>query len=581
MKGASHGLRTAFPPRSRAGPLRRRLRPPPRRLREKDWDRTSGTPISSRARPGFRELRDQIIARARPAAGERVLDVGTGTGLLALPLAQRCAGVWAIDISPAMVEHLRWVVVGRRLDQPLPARGLGGQPAARGRVGRPRRLQLLLPPPRRGRQAAQPEEVYRVLAPGGRLVFGDMMFGWSPVAGRNRASSSPRCASMARRGPAGLARIARNGFKVMTRPASARRRPSGGAGRSRTPASPGLGRVPAARGRDRGGQQAAMSAARAGVRPAGRTILRRRLSAVALLVAAAAVLRGGARRSAAARTRPGAPRRPAVVRARARRPGAGERPRSAPSPGRGRGRRCWRRCRRGAPSHERRGDDPPRVDRSRRRGGDRGRGPRRRRHRDRPRAPGRRQHRGAAGQAGAAGQLRDRLAGDAARLSRQAHRPARAAAPRRPQPAARPDRSPPTARRSGATRAGASSAAPTAAARRAASASTRARSGPSPARRRRAARPDRRPSPRPSTGRSSAATRCWPGSPSRPARTRPGRPPAGRDRAHQLGRARARPHRRRAGRVRVNEPLAGVRVTWSKEEFESTWRALGSRALAA
>ncbi len=33
--------------------------------------------------------------------------------------------------------------------------------------------------------------------------------------------------------------------------------------------------------------------------------------------------------------------------------------------------------------------------------------------------------------------------------------------------------------------------------------------------------------------------------------------------------------------VRVNEPLAGTRVTWSKEEFESMWRALGSRALAA
>ena len=34
-------------------------------------------------------------------------------------------------------------------------------------------------------------------------------------------------------------------------------------------------------------------------------------------------------------------------------------------------------------------------------------------------------------------------------------------------------------------------------------------------------------------------------------------------------------------RVRVNEPLAGVRETWSREEFESAWRALGSRALAA
>lgn len=33
--------------------------------------------------------------------------------------------------------------------------------------------------------------------------------------------------------------------------------------------------------------------------------------------------------------------------------------------------------------------------------------------------------------------------------------------------------------------------------------------------------------------------------------------------------------------VRVNEPLAGTRVTWSREEFETKWQALGSRALAA
>jgi hypothetical protein len=25
------------------------------------------------------------------------------------------------------------------------------------------------------------QEIYRILAPGGRLVFGDMMFGWPPV----------------------------------------------------------------------------------------------------------------------------------------------------------------------------------------------------------------------------------------------------------------------------------------------------------------------------------------------------------------------------------------------------------------
>ncbi len=33
--------------------------------------------------------------------------------------------------------------------------------------------------------------------------------------------------------------------------------------------------------------------------------------------------------------------------------------------------------------------------------------------------------------------------------------------------------------------------------------------------------------------------------------------------------------------VRVNDPLSGTRLTWSKEQFEQMWRELGSRALAA
>lgn len=33
--------------------------------------------------------------------------------------------------------------------------------------------------------------------------------------------------------------------------------------------------------------------------------------------------------------------------------------------------------------------------------------------------------------------------------------------------------------------------------------------------------------------------------------------------------------------VRLNDPLSGTRLSWSKEQFEAMWRALGSRALAA
>lgn len=185
-------------------------------VRDKDWDRHVRHADQLSRTAGFRQLRDEIIARARPAADERALDIGTGTGLLALPLAQQCASVWAIDISPAMVEQLRWVVVGRQLTNLYPLEASADSlPLEDGSVDLVVSNYCFHHLDEPGKRRSL-EEVHRVLAPGGRLVFGDMMFGWSPVARRNRSVVLSKVRSMARRGPAGLARIARNGFKVMT-----------------------------------------------------------------------------------------------------------------------------------------------------------------------------------------------------------------------------------------------------------------------------------------------------------------------------------------------------------------------------
>jgi SAM-dependent methyltransferase len=49
----------------------------------------------------------QLVAFARIQPGERVLDVGTGTGVAAVTAARKGARVSAIDLTPALLEHAR------------------------------------------------------------------------------------------------------------------------------------------------------------------------------------------------------------------------------------------------------------------------------------------------------------------------------------------------------------------------------------------------------------------------------------------------------------------------------------------
>jgi len=57
------------------------------------------------------------LDRARPAAGRRILDIGCGTGRMAIPLAVEGGEVTGIDFAPAMIERARDLARAAGVDQ--------------------------------------------------------------------------------------------------------------------------------------------------------------------------------------------------------------------------------------------------------------------------------------------------------------------------------------------------------------------------------------------------------------------------------------------------------------------------------
>ena len=180
----------------------------------KVWDHHVGDAEEIARSAGFQALRDRILELAGPQAGDRVVDIGAGTGLLTLPLAPQTAHVWAIDIAPAMCEYLRTKAASARLDNV--------DVAVASAVSLPlvdESAELVVSNycfhhlDDAGKERAL-REAARVLTPGGRLVFGDMMFRVGLGDPRDREVVSAKVRAMLRKGPRGVLRLAKNGLRI-------------------------------------------------------------------------------------------------------------------------------------------------------------------------------------------------------------------------------------------------------------------------------------------------------------------------------------------------------------------------------
>jgi ubiquinone/menaquinone biosynthesis C-methylase UbiE len=183
----------------------------------KDWDEHLVEAEDLARTPGFHHLRDRVIALAEPRHDDVVVDVGAGTGLLTLAIAPAVSKVWAIDISPVMLEYLATKATSGELRNVETTTATAASlPLVDESVSLVVSNYCYHHLSDDDKQRAI-TEAFRVLKPGGRVVISDMMFRMQMSDERSRRVILSKVKAILKRGPAGLVRLLKNALRLVTR----------------------------------------------------------------------------------------------------------------------------------------------------------------------------------------------------------------------------------------------------------------------------------------------------------------------------------------------------------------------------
>lgn len=167
------------------------------------WDTQAG------ATRAFELIRERLMTLADAHGTDRVLDLGAGTGFLAMPIAATGASVVALDLSEAMLAMLERRA--REFDYRLEP--VHGDLRAASFPDRSFTLVVsnyVLHHLSDEEKHAIVRRCFRWLDHGGRLVFADMMFSTGLRSARDRRIVASKVRRLIRRGPAGAWRILKN-----------------------------------------------------------------------------------------------------------------------------------------------------------------------------------------------------------------------------------------------------------------------------------------------------------------------------------------------------------------------------------